>query len=294
MRPDLRARQTAGGGRREVELAEGALGAGYGGPPRTRAGIWLRYAWMRAKVRLAYRGDFALLALGDLLVAGLAVLFLWSLFAHVPHTRGYRFSEVLLLWGMGEASAGLFLVGFQGLWALNQQYLLRGEMDRVLLRPLDAFGQVLLDHLNLEDLPLVGLGLAMIGLALPGLPPLGLAKALLLPVFVLSGALVLAGTLTAFSSLGFWLHHRGTAIGLVYQTTAFHRYPLDLFARPLRWLFTVVLPLGFVAAWPAAWLLGRAELVGPPLLQPLLGPLLMAAGHRLWRWSLRRYRSPGS
>lgn len=270
------------------------LGAGYPGPPSGPLGAAARYALMRAKVRLAYRGDFLLNALGDLLVASIGLLFLWAIFSHVPDIQGWTFHEVLFIWGMGETASGLFFVCFQGLWALNQQYIVRGELDRVLLRPLDPYTQVMLDHVNLEDLTVAGLGLGMVAWALPGLPPPSLLQVLLFPVFVASGVLVLAGILTAFSSLGFRILHRGTAVGLVYQSSAFNRYPLDIFARPIQRLLVWVVPFAFVAFFPATWYLGRPEWLPWVVAQPFVGLGLFLSAWALWNRALRHYRSPGS
>jgi ABC-type uncharacterized transport system permease subunit len=65
---------------------------------------------------------------------------------------------------MGEASVGLFWVMFKGLYVVNWQYTLEAELDRVLLRPMDPYLQILLDNLNLQDLPVLVLGLAVVGL----------------------------------------------------------------------------------------------------------------------------------
>ena len=93
----------------------------------------LTYALMRAKVRLAYRIDFLVGALGEGLVASIGIVFLWAVFRNVPSIRGWSFHEVFFVWGMAETATGIFFVLFQGLWVLNQRYLLQGELDRVLL-----------------------------------------------------------------------------------------------------------------------------------------------------------------
>lgn len=254
--------------------------------------LW--YASMRLRARLAYRGDFAVQALGDLLVAGIGLVFLAAIFSHVPDLLGWTFHEVLFIWGLAETSTGLFFVLFQGLWAQNQRYILGGELDRLLLRPLDPYLQLLLDNLKPEDLPLVALGLAMLAWALPGLPPLGLLHLAMLPVVVLAGVGVLAGVLTGVSAVGFRLHHRGTAINLVYQASAFARYPLPAFPRSLQRLLTWVLPFAFISFLPATWYLGREEWRALALAQPLVGLGCAVAGLALWRRGLRDYASTGS
>ena len=254
-----------------------------------------QYLLMRAKVRLAYRGDVFIHAVGDLLVALIGVVFLWAVFRHVPHIRGWRFAEILLIWGLAEISTGLFFALFQGLWFVNQRYLLQGELDRVLLRPLDPYLQVLLDNINLESLPVSLLGVGMVALALQDLPAVPPGRLLLLPLSVLGGMALLGGLLTGVSAAGFRVHHRGTAVGLVYQGAVFSRYPLDIFHTGLQRLLTYVVPFAFVAYYPAAWCLGRPE--ARPLYalgQPLLGGLVLLAGVGIWRRGLRSYRSSGS
>ncbi len=258
------------------------------------SGVYLRYLLMRAKVRLAYRGDFLIGVAGELLVAAVGVVFLLAVFDHVPDIRGWTFHEVLMIWGLAETATGLLFVGFQGLWALNQRYLLGGELDRVLLRPLDPYLQVLLDHINLEHLPTAGLGVGMMAIALRGLPPLGLLDVLLIPLLVLGSVGVLGGVLTAVSSAGFRVHHRGTAVGLVYQGAVFSRYPLDVFHRPLRLLLTFGIPFGFVGYYPATWFFGRGHPPWWALIQPLVGLCCMLGGYALWMRASRGYRSPGS
>jgi ABC-2 type transport system permease protein len=251
----------------------------------------LTYALMRAKVRLAYRIDFLVGAIGEGLVASIGIVFLWAVFRNVPSIRGWLFHEVFFVWGMAETATGLFFVLFQGLWVLNQRYLLQGELDRVLLRPLDPYLQVLLDNLNPEDGSVVLVGIAMIAIGAPALSAFEIAH---LAVAIASGTLVLGGLLTLVSAVGFRVHHRGTAIGLVYQGAVFGRYPLDLFHHWLRLVLTWVVPFAFLAYYPATHFLGRPEHATLAAIQPLVGVGMMALGYGVWMRALRSYRSPGS
>ena len=277
-----------------LRRTQGPAVSHYTGAPRSLAGRWLRYGLMRAKVRLAYRADFLVNALGDLMVAGIGVVFLWAIFHHVPDIAGWAYGEVLFVWGMAEATTGLFYVCFQGLWSVNQRYVLLGELDRVLLRPLDPYVQIMLDNINLEDLPVALLGVGMMAYASTTLPAFAAWRWLLLPLFLMGGVGVLAGVLTAVSSVGFRVLHRGTAVGLVYQAAAFNRYPLPIFPRWMQRVLTFVVPFAFTAFFPATFFLGRDEWLTWALLQPLVGLLVLAGGVAIWRRGLRHYRSPGS
>jgi len=263
--------------------------------PRSVAGVLGLYLAQRLKVKLAYRADFLVNALGDVLLAGVGPLFLATLFSHVQHLGDWTGPEVLFCWGFAECIVGLFFMIFQGLYALNQRYILGGELDRALLRPVDPYLQVLMDNVSLEDVPIFLLGVAvMVAAVVWGLPPIPPWKLALMPLYLASGAAVMGGFLTAVASVGFHLQHRGTAVGLVFQLATFNRYPIDLFARPLRWLLTFVLPLAFAGFYPAVFFLDRPEWRVYALAQPLVGVACMALGYAAWRHGLERYSGSGS
>ncbi len=256
--------------------------------------ILLLYLTNRLKVRLAYRLDFVITALGDGLLAAVGLVFLSTLFSHVPTLGGYLPAQVLFCWGFAECVVGLFFVFFQGLWTLNIRYILGGELDRVLLRPFDPYAQILFDNLSYEDLPIAVLGAAVMAVAAPALPGVPLWHWALLPVLLLGGACVLGGVLTTVCSAGFHLHHRGTAVGLVFQLSTFTRYPIDLFVAPLRLLLTWVLPLGFAGFYPASFFIGRPDWQVYALAQPLIGLVSLAVGYAAFRFGLSRYASTGT
>ncbi len=256
--------------------------------------LFARWLGQRAKARLAYRADFFVTVLGDALLAAVGLVFLDTLFDHVEALGAYTAAEVLFCWGFAETAVGVFFVLFSGLWSLNQRYIVGGELDRVLLRPVDPYLQILLDNVSWEDLPIALLGAAVMAYAAPGLGPVPAWHWAMLPVLVLAGAGVLGGLLTAVSSAGFHLHHRGTAVGLVFQLSTFTRYPIDLFAAPLRYLLTFALPLGFAGFYPASFLMNRPEWHAYALAQPLVGAGALAVGYAAFRFGLTRYASSGS
>jgi ABC-2 type transport system permease protein len=254
----------------------------------------LHYLSMRVRTRLAYRGDLAVQVLADVTVGVVGVVFLTALFSRVPDVAGWTFGELLVVWGLAECVTGLTHSLFTGAAAFNRDYLLGGELDRVLLRPLDPWAQVLLDHVGLQGLTTVVFGAAMIGGGLMAGPVPVTATLALLPVFALGGTALLGAMLTLACSTGFFVQHRGSAVGLVHQAAAFGRYPLDVFPSAMKTGLTTVFPAALLSAVPAAWMLGRDVSTLMALGQPILGLLALALAVRVWRVGLRRYASAGS
>lgn len=253
----------------------------------------LRYATAWLQARLAYPGDVAIQVLADGLVGLVGVLFLSALFARVPHVAGWTFHETLVVWGLAECVSALTLSLFAGTAAFNRRYLLGGDLDRVLLRPLDPWLQVLLDHAGLQGLVTGGLGLAMVVVGLSGAAPLP-ARLWLLPGALIGGTALLGAILTASCAAGFWLHHRGSLVGVVQQGAAFGRYPADLFPPTLRALLTGVFPATLLSALPVAWVLGHDAPAALAVGQPVLGVAALVGATALWRRALRHYRSSGT
>lgn len=249
----------------------------------------------RLAARLAARGDLLATALGGALMALVGPVFIWTLTSHLPQLGGWTGAELLFCWGFAEAGAGLYYVLFQGLFALNPRYLMGGELDRLMTRPMDPLVQLLAENLSLEDLPTLAIGGVVMALAVHwGLPPVPAWRWAFLPLSLAAAAATLGGLATAVASLGFLLRHRGASIGMLMQMSGFSRYPMDLFPPPLRWILSSILPLGFAGFYGAAAFLDQPRWWPLALAQPLVGGACLLLGLGCWRLGLRRYASTGT
>lgn len=76
------------------------------------------------------------------------------------------------------------------------------------------------------------------------------------------------------------------------QLLDFAQYPLDIYSHALSVILTFVVPLGFIAFYPSAWVLREGF---PPyrILAAGLALLFGGGGYALWQRGLRCYRSAG-
>lgn len=253
------------------------------------------YIAQMVKTRLHYRGDFLIECLASLLsqASGLAVVGI--IFANVPALRGWTRSEVFFIYGFALMAQALFESVADGFYWFSDKYVIQGEFDRILLRPLNPLFQVLLENFNLEFLPDFILGAAILATASASLGlGIGLGWILLLSLMLLGATLVLTGIFLALASVSFWAEDRVGILPPVYNLMAFGRYPISIYQKALRILLSWVLPFGFVAFYPATGFLGREEFRIHFLGTPLAGILVAAIGYRLWRAGVRRYQSTGS
>ena len=81
------------------------------------------------------------------------------LFQKVPQLAGWRFEEVLFLYGFSLIPYGIFNVISANLYDFGNNYIIEGKFDRVLLRPISSLFQILFETFRIESLQEVATGL---------------------------------------------------------------------------------------------------------------------------------------
>ena len=247
------------------------------------------------KARMAYRTDFVIDLTASVLSLGAQLTVLAVLFRQVTALRGWTFDEVLLIYGFSLLPSGLFNLVSVNIYRFSERYLVEGELDRVLLRPVDPLGQILFGSFGINGVNELVLGIAVTAAAVRrlGLHP-GPGDWLWLAVLALSGALVYVGVFLALASVSFRWEDRMGLMPPVYNVIRFSRYPLTIYGRPVRWLLTFLLPFGWVAFYPANWLLRHPPWDRWAVWTPLVGAVVFWSARRLWLAGVRRYGSTGT
>jgi ABC-2 type transport system permease protein len=118
-------------------------------------------------------------------------------------------------------------------------------------------------------------------------------------VTVLSGTVIFGSVWVVTSSVSFWtVDSQELGNAFTYGGSLATSYPIDVLATWLRRLFTYLVPLAFVAYFPAARLLDRVEPLGLPSATAWATPLVALASflvaRAVWRLAVRHHRSTGS
>jgi viologen exporter family transport system permease protein len=253
------------------------------------------YIAQMVKMRLHYRGDLLIESLASMIsqASGLAVVGI--IFQNVPVLRGWSQAEVFFIYGFSLVVQALFEAVADGFYWFSDKYVIRGEFDRVLLRPLSPLFQILLENFSLEFAPDLALGAVILGAAAGSLGIGPTAGGALLLILMLGGAvLVLLGLFLALASVSFWAEDRVGILPPVYNLMAFGRYPLTIYRPAVKALLSWVLPFGFMAFYPASGFLGRKEFAPYFWGTPVAGVVVFLLGNLVFKAGVRRYQSTGS
>ena len=221
------------------------------------------------------------------------IVFLRVLFLNVATIRGFGFYELLSIFGFFQIVFSLFHIMFAYFIWFQNKYLWRRGLDTVLILPVHP-----LYYITLKEIPgqimeitslFIGIIIFIIGIIHV---KLNVMKTLLLLPFVLSLSF---STLTGFSlilvSFGFLVYGRKGPFEVFYDIMELAQYPINIFPKVLRILFTYVFPLFQFATLPY-FNLKNISLSGMLLLS-ISGVLFPILGLMLFSRSLKKYRSGG-
>ena len=257
--------------------------------------LFFAYLSQYTKVRMSYRADF-LIGLATSLAATLfAFGFLLVLFTKIPALAGWKFEEMLFLYGFSLIPFGLFNVVSLNLYDFGSNYIIEGKFDRVLLRPISSLFQVIFEAFRIESLHEVATGLAAVWWASRrlGLEWTGLDVALLL-FFGFCGAVIYSAVFLVLTSISFWFEDRIGIIPPVWNLIAFGRYPLSIYSGFIRFVLSWIIPFGFASFYPTVRLLGREEFRAFAPLVPIVAAGFLGLALFTWNRGVRHYASTGS
>lgn len=262
--------------------------------------LYRRLVAMQLRAQLQYKMNMFIDIATYLSVTSLEFVPVLIYFGSFPSLLGWKVGEVALLFAITSMSFGLAELFGAGIDAFDET-IRRGEFDRVLLRPAGALLQVVSSDMRLRRLGRITEGLLIFVLALGLLPGFSWTplKLLVLPLGIVSGALVFIAILLLGATLCFWTVETTEITNiLTYGGRELLSYPLTIYNQGLQRFFLFLVPLAFGTYIPTCYLLGRPLPFGLPGALAFGAPLVALAfaliAGATWRFGVHRYQSTGS
>ncbi|MEF8880764.1 MAG: ABC-2 family transporter protein, partial [Candidatus Nanohaloarchaea archaeon] len=221
--------------------------------------------------------------------------FLTLIFTRVENINGWTFNEMLFLAGIGGLIMNLHHVFLFNVYRLGEKFVVRGKLDRLLVRPLNPLFQVYADDVSDNNISKLIVNAALIIYAgshlLTGIELIDLIYALFVTA---SGVLVFAGIFLSFATTAFWTGRSRSAMWLIFQISDFRKYPYSIYQMPIQALLITLVPLAFASFFPATFFLGKEGWHYWQIASMLAGPIFYLIAYRFWRFGLSNYSSTGS
>ncbi|MDT9689260.1 ABC transporter permease [Streptomyces sp. P9(2023)] len=256
------------------------------------AGMWIRST-------MTYRTSFALTLFSSFTVTLFDFVVILLMFGQVEGLGGFSFAEVAFLYGTTSTSFGIADLTMGSVQRMGRR-VRDGSLDVFLMRPAPVLAQVAADKFALRRLGRVMQGGFVLVWALLIVDvEWTAAKVVLLPVMLVSGAVIFAAVMVVGASALFWAQDAAEVTNsFTYGGNTLLQYPPTIFAQDLVRGVVYVVPLAFVNWLPALYVLGREAPAGVPgwtaFGSPLVAVVCCGLAGLAWRAGLRAYRSTGS
>lgn len=257
--------------------------------------IYYRLQIVHLRTALTYEADFWIGIVGVALTQGAGFVFIWTIFQHIPAIDGWSLWEVALLYALVVIPRGLVELLCDGMWNLRA-LVNRGELDRLLVRPVSPLLQLITQFSSIHGLGSVLLGGAVLAISARTLNLHWSVWEVLLLGLTLANACVLMGSINLLTNcVAFWDPSASSAFPFMIQSFCdFGKFPLTLYNGLMQFILTWVIPFAFVSYYPGLILLHRTA-ASPWLAYavPLSGPVLLLIAVVVWRVGLSKYQGVG-
>ncbi|MCU5480536.1 ABC-2 type transport system permease protein [Bacillus sp. TE9106W] len=226
-----------------------------------------------------------------------STLFAWVLTSKFPIISGWNFYEMLFNISFNLLCYSLTTVFF--VVHDIDTFVRNGEFDRILIRPMNSLFQFVSRRLDINTIGVVIYAIGTLfysGSHLRYWDALSIMMAVVLLIcgFITSTSISLILASTAFKTL----QARGlfTIKEVCYEN--FCEYPLNIFSRPIQYIFTVIVPMGFIGFYPSVTLLNKSGLSIVKNVTfwwcVVVAFILLTLSVSIWNQCIKSYSSAGS
>ena len=212
--------------------------------------------------------------------------------------NGWTYGQLAFLYGLSVISHALSMIFFVQGWFMGY-YVIEGDFDRYLTRPLGVLYQFFFTNINIFGVTDLIPGILVF---VYGCVKCGIRVNLLFilqVLIILTGATLIRGGI--YILLGSTSFHTRSAVDFGQYTQEIMdkttMYPLSMYPESMQFILTYLIPVGWISLYPASALLGIDSRYGGvivPLITLAVGILAMLIAGAYFSMGLKKYESAGN
>ena len=240
------------------------------------------------------KADFFIGLMGFFLTQAAGIAFLYLVFEQIPTLADWTLPQLIFIYGFAQIPRGIDHLFTDNIWMVAWWYVVNGQFDRYMLRPMNLFFQVICEKLQPDALGELMVGILLLIISLSnGVITVSGTKILLFIISMIAGAVIYTSVKLLFASFAFWMKQSGPLLQVAYEMAEFAKYPTEIYHQVIRFLITWVIPFAFVAYLPASVFLGKGELVVIGI-ECVIALLFWCAAYGLFSYGIKNYESAGN
>lgn len=246
------------------------------------------------KARLQYRADFVISSIGMFFRDVAGIIGLWIIFKSIPLLSGWNYFELLFIYAFSMLSMAPLQLCFDNVWRLRF-HIIDGSFIKYYLRPLNTLFYYLSEIFDIKGFSQLVIAIVVLIYSSIKLQITWTVGKVLLSILLLfTSSLVMSSLMLMAATTAFWIKNSFAVLDFTFQLRDFTRYPLTIMNGFFKFLFTFVIPIGFVAYYPVKLILRPYETSMYVFISPVIGVVLFILAYLFWRKGVRSYNCTGT
>jgi ABC-2 type transport system permease protein len=248
---------------------------------------------------LAFRANFLVKIVVEILWLAILILYFDMIFTKTPMVATWNKDEYLFFIGCHYALSGVVEAFFLSNCSNFPEMIRSGELDFVLLKPIDEQFLVSTRWIDWSSMASVLLGAGVMGYALHDMHwAFDIVKLGAFGLMFTCGVAMAYSFILLLSSTSVWMVRNQNLMELWWLFTTLMRYPREIYlgpwGYPFGFFFTFIIPVVLIVNVPARIMVKPLESQLFLAFMAVAAIVLLWASRRFFRYSLQSYRSASS
>jgi ABC-2 type transport system permease protein len=220
--------------------------------------LYLKFFKMHLNSQLQYRASFILSFISQFIVFFGYYFTILCLFDNFSNIKGFTLYEVLLTFSIIQFGFAFCETFFRGMDVFDE-LIISGNFDKLLLRPRNIMFQVFTEEMSLVRIARLLQALIILIIALVKINiDWDIYKIITVIFMLISSILIFLGIFILAASYCF-VTVKGLEVRNVFTDGGKHmaQYPIGIFKKGFKFIFTFIIPYGFVNYYPLLYILGK-------------------------------------
>lgn len=256
--------------------------------------LYLQYFKVHFKSELQYKMSFILSFISQFFVFFGYYFTIICLFDKFSNIQGFTLYEVLLTFGIIQTGFAFCETFFRGVDRFDE-LIVDGTFDRLILRPQNILLQVFCQEISFIKLSRLIQALIILFIAIFNIDVVWSIDKIITLFFMVISSIILFLSIFILAAAYCFITVKGLEVRNVFTDGGKHmaQYPIGIFQKGFVFVFTFIIPYGFVNYYPLLYLLGDTtnKLL---IISPLITIIYLIPCILIFYRGMKRYSSVGS
>ena len=251
--------------------------------------IWLMMTTRVSQIAFLSRFGAIMFIFGKVLRFAFFLLFLVILQTRTKGIEGYDTWQIIFFFATFNLIDTLPQLLFREVYRFRA-YVVSGEFDYFLTKPLSPLFRSLLGGSDILDLVMIFISVAFIVFSSARLDGITFLSSISYLLLIINAFIIAMSLHILVISVGVLTTEVDNTIMLYRDITQMGRIPVDIYREPLSFLITFVIPVGIMMTFPAKALMGLLswQFIAISI---LISAIFLITSLQLWKVSLKNYSS---